>query len=75
MKADGSSWDVLQAKRHGGHAVHYVRVGTDGDAQAAINAFAPGTEVTVALGNEGYERRYDHVCASVCPEDVRVKGI
>ncbi|KAF5331677.1 hypothetical protein D9611_007716 [Ephemerocybe angulata] len=59
VKADGSSWEVLQAKRHGGHAVHYVRV--KGDADAALKAFAPGTEVTVALGDEGYERRYDHM--------------
>lgn len=62
IKADGSSWQVLQAKRHGGHAVHYIRL-KDGDVEAAVRAFSPGAEVTVALGDEGYERRYDHVCS------------
>lgn len=61
IKADASCWQVLQAKRHGGHAVHYIRI-KDGDEEAAIRAFSPGVEVTVALGEEGYERRYDHVC-------------
>ena len=61
LKADGSSWQVLQAKRHGGHAVHYIRL-KDADAEAAARTFSPGAEVTVALGEEGYERRYDHVC-------------
>jgi hypothetical protein len=59
LKADGSVWEVLQAKRHGGHAVHYVRV--KGDADAAWRAFATGADVTVSLGNEGWERRYDNV--------------
>lgn len=59
LKADGSSWEVVQAKRHGGHAVHYVRV--NGDPEAALKAFTPGAEVTVALGAEGWDRRYDHV--------------
>lgn len=59
LKVDGSVWEVLQAKRHGGHAVHYVRV--KGDANAALRAFATGADVTVSLGNEGWERRYDNV--------------
>ncbi|KAG6855143.1 hypothetical protein C0991_006072 [Blastosporella zonata] len=58
--ADGTIWDVLQAKRHGGHAVHYVRV-KDGNVDKALLAFSPGTNITVALGQEGYDRRYDHM--------------
>ncbi|KAG6890256.1 hypothetical protein C0992_002522 [Termitomyces sp. T32_za158] len=58
--ADGITWEVLQAKRHGGHAVHYVRV-KGGETDKALLAFLPGTKVTVALGQEGYDRRYDHM--------------
>ncbi|KAH0587512.1 Alanyl-tRNA editing protein Aarsd1 [Termitomyces sp. J132] len=58
--ADGVTWEVLQAKRHGGHAVHYVRV-KEGDTDTALLAFSPGAKVTVALGQEGYDRRYDHM--------------
>lgn len=58
--ADGITWEVLQAKRHGGHAVHYVRV-KQGETEKALEAFLPGAKVTVALGQEGYDRRYDHV--------------
>ncbi|KAG6861001.1 hypothetical protein C0995_005021 [Termitomyces sp. Mi166 len=57
---DGMTWEVLQAKRHGGHAVHYVRV-KEGDTDKALLAFSPGAKVTVALGQEGYDRRYDHM--------------
>ena len=57
-------WEVVQAKRYGGHAVHYVRV-PDGNVDAAIAAFAPGKEVVVSLGQDGWARRYDHVCSHV----------
>lgn len=57
--SDGTVWDVVQAKRHGGHAVHYVRVRT-GDVNAALLAFLPGERVTAALDEDGYARRYDH---------------
>ncbi|KAG6919395.1 hypothetical protein DXG01_006278 [Tephrocybe rancida] len=58
--SDGTEWEVLQAKRHGGHAVHYVRV-KNGDVDKALLAFSPGANVTIALGQEGYDRRYDHM--------------
>ncbi|KAG6821238.1 hypothetical protein H0H93_002348 [Arthromyces matolae] len=58
--ADGTIWDVVQAKRHGGHAVHYVRV-KEGHTDKALLAFSPGAKVAVALGQEGYDRRYDHM--------------
>ncbi|KDR83787.1 hypothetical protein GALMADRAFT_236159 [Galerina marginata CBS 339.88] len=59
--ADGTVWEVVQAKRHGGHAVHYVKVPNGIDADTALLAFQPGAKVTVSLGQEGYERRYDHM--------------
>ncbi|KAF8076335.1 ThrRS/AlaRS common domain-containing protein [Lyophyllum atratum] len=58
--ADGTVWEILQAKRHGGHAVHYVRV-KDGDVDNALLAFSPGASVTVALDQDGSDRRYDHM--------------
>ncbi|KAG5646600.1 hypothetical protein DXG03_002904 [Asterophora parasitica] len=58
--ADGVAWEVVQAKRHGGHAVHYVRV-KDGDVDKASLAFSPGASVTVSLGQEDFDRRYDHM--------------
>lgn len=59
---DGTVWEVVQAKRHGGHAVHYVSV-KSGDVDAALLAFSPGVRVTVALDQAGSDRRYDHVSA------------
>ncbi|KAF5388254.1 hypothetical protein D9615_000369 [Tricholomella constricta] len=59
-KANDTYWEVIQAKRHGGHAVHYVRV-KDGDVDKALLAFSPGESVTVALGQNGFDRRYDHM--------------
>lgn len=56
--ADERVWKVLQAKRHGGHAVHYVQVE---DAQVDILQFAIGTQVLVKLGDADWDRRYDHV--------------
>jgi Ser-tRNA(Ala) deacylase AlaX len=53
-------WEVVQAKRHGGHAVHYVRV-QDGNVDNALLAFTSGASVTVALDEAGSDRRYDHV--------------
>ncbi len=60
-ETDGVIWEVVQAKRHGGHAVHYVKIRDGVYPDTALLAFQPGAKVTVALGNEGYERRYDHV--------------
>ncbi|TFK43578.1 ThrRS/AlaRS common domain-containing protein [Crucibulum laeve] len=58
--SNNTTWDVVQAKRHGGHAVHYVRV-QNGDINAALLAFSPGARVTVSLGQKDYDRRYDHM--------------
>jgi misacylated tRNA(Ala) deacylase len=57
---DGLMWEVIQAKRHGGHAVHYVRV-KDGNVDAAIASFSNGAQVEAQLDQKGWDRRYDHV--------------
>ena len=59
--SDASVWQVVQAKRHGGHAVHYVKIQSGHDVESALSTFYPGAKVTVSLGQEGYDRRYDHV--------------
>ncbi|KAJ7228705.1 ThrRS/AlaRS common domain-containing protein [Mycena pura] len=58
--ADGTVWSVLQAKRHGGQAVHYVHV-HDGNVENALLVLSPGAEVKVELDQAGFERRYDHM--------------
>ncbi|KAE9410446.1 alanyl-tRNA synthetase domain-containing protein [Gymnopus androsaceus JB14] len=59
--SDGRIWSVLQAKRHGGHAVHYVKTGSEADVQSALTVFAAGSIVTASLGKEDFDRRYDHM--------------
>lgn len=58
---DASVWEVVQAKRHGGHAVHYVKIQHGLDVESALLMFHPGAKVIVSLGQGGYDRRYDHV--------------
>ncbi|KAJ8086559.1 hypothetical protein PM082_005382 [Marasmius tenuissimus] len=58
--SDGKEWTVLQVKRHGGHAVHYVHV-KDGAADVASSTFVPGSQVTASLSDKDYDRRYDHM--------------
>lgn len=62
--SDGTIWDVVQAKRHGGHAVHYVRVPSNVTVDAALISFSPGAKVTASLDQADWDRRYDHVCLS-----------
>ncbi|KAL0577726.1 hypothetical protein V5O48_004275 [Marasmius crinis-equi] len=57
---DGKEWTVLQAKRHGGHAVHYVHI-KDGNMDQALSAFAAGSKVTAHLSDKDFDRRYDHM--------------
>ncbi|KAH9948348.1 hypothetical protein B0H21DRAFT_733864 [Amylocystis lapponica] len=59
--ADGELWDVIEVKRHGGHAVHYIRA-HDLTGESALQVFTPGARVGVALGEEGLKRRIDHTC-------------
>ncbi|KAF7355272.1 putative alanyl-tRNA editing protein alaX [Mycena sanguinolenta] len=57
---DGTVWNVLQAKRHGGQAIHYVHV-QDGNVDRALQSFCPGAHVKVELDRAGFDRRYDHM--------------
>jgi len=61
--ADNRDWEVIQVKRDGGHAVHYVRL-HDQSVDAGLLAFTPGAKVTVSFGKQGFDRRYDHVSLS-----------
>ncbi|KAH7930096.1 ThrRS/AlaRS common domain-containing protein [Leucogyrophana mollusca] len=58
IKTEGRTWTVFQVKRLGGHAIHYVHV--ENAELDALN-FTPGTKLQVALGDEGFERRLDHM--------------
>ena len=62
VTSDGERWDVVDVKRHGGHAVHYVKTKSN-DVDTALKSFAQGDSVQVALGEEGLQRRLDHVCS------------
>ncbi|EJD48614.1 ThrRS/AlaRS common domain-containing protein [Auricularia subglabra TFB-10046 SS5] len=57
--ANGDSFDVLSVRRVGLLAVHTVR-----PAQTVTLATAPdaGDSVNVSLGDDGWARRYDHMC-------------
>ena len=56
---NGDIWNVAFVKRHGGIAVHYVKVkeGVD-DVPAHLGV---GRKVELTLGDEGFKRRLDHV--------------
>ncbi|KAF9462597.1 ThrRS/AlaRS common domain-containing protein [Collybia nuda] len=60
VTADFTTWEVVQVKRLGGHAVHYIRV-QGRTVDEALLAFKPGAKVTAALDQNGFERRYDHM--------------
>ncbi|KAI0796846.1 Threonyl/alanyl tRNA synthetase [Abortiporus biennis] len=59
---DGKQWEVIDVKRHGGHAVHYIKIDKDTtpNIDDALRSLA-GT-VSVELDDKGYERRLDHMC-------------
>ncbi|KAI5124984.1 hypothetical protein M0805_007409 [Coniferiporia weirii] len=54
---NGEEYDVLEVKRCGGHAVHFVK-SKDGE----VPGLGVGAQVTAALGDAGYMRRLDHMC-------------
>lgn len=61
----GRVWPVVMCKRVGGHAVHFVQVPTSSGEHGVLEAakeFAPGAKVTASLDEQGWTRRYDHVC-------------
>ena len=53
--------EVFEAKRLGGHAVHYIRFQTLDQLQKAQLLLPSGTNVVVTLEDGGYRRRLDHV--------------
>lgn len=59
LTVDGLELEVVEAKRRGGTAVHYVKAGSDGEGK-----LVPGASVTVELGEAGHKRRLDHVRSS-----------
>ncbi|CAK5275675.1 unnamed protein product [Mycena citricolor] len=58
--SDGVKWSVLQAKRHGGQAIHYVHV-PNGNTEDALRTFCAGAKVRVELDDMDFDRRYDHM--------------
>ena len=58
IHSNGQTYEVRQVKRAGGHAVHYVSVK---NAELDVLELSPGAGVTVNLGQDGFNRRYDHV--------------
>ena len=61
----GTTLEVFEAKRVGGHAVHYIRFPTLDELQKTRHLLPAGTNVVVTLGDNGYRRRLDHVSASI----------
>ena len=51
--SDGEEYVVKEVRRSGGHAVHYVH--------SAKRVLSANEQVTVLLGEEGLQRRLDHV--------------
>ncbi|KAF9058141.1 Threonyl/alanyl tRNA synthetase [Panaeolus papilionaceus] len=58
---DQTTWEVVQCKRHGGHAVHYVKIPAGTDVDAGVLAFTTGAKIKASLDEAGYSRRYDHM--------------
>ncbi|THH31324.1 hypothetical protein EUX98_g2893 [Antrodiella citrinella] len=58
--SDGELWDVVDVKRHGGHAVHYVPA-KGNDVDDALKSFVIGSNIGIALGDKGLQRRLDHM--------------
>ncbi|KAK7049566.1 hypothetical protein VNI00_005597 [Paramarasmius palmivorus] len=56
--AEGRDWEVVQVKRHGAQAVHYVVVDQE---DVGLSVFSPGAKVTARLDAQGWDRRYDHM--------------
>ncbi|KDQ64264.1 hypothetical protein JAAARDRAFT_117058 [Jaapia argillacea MUCL 33604] len=60
---DGETWEVVQVKGIGGHAVHFVKPNPGlRNIKTALNSFRAGGTVLVTFGEEGFKRRFDHMC-------------
>lgn len=56
-----TTFEVFEAKRLGGHALHSIRFPTLEALQKAQLLLSANTKVVVSLGDGGYRRRLDHV--------------
>lgn len=59
--------EVFGAERVGGRAVHYIRFPTPDELQKAQLLLSTGANVVVTLGDNGYQRRLDHVSGPIWP--------
>lgn len=57
LTTSGTRYDVPRIERHGSIAVHYLIL--DASAPPPVHA---GDNVLLELGEQGYARRYDHMC-------------
>lgn len=57
----GATFEVFEARRAGGHAVHSIRFPTIDELQKVQSLLPIGTSIIVSLGDDGYRRRLDHV--------------
>ncbi|KAL5487858.1 hypothetical protein ACEPAI_5966 [Sanghuangporus weigelae] len=55
--ASGEEYQVIEVKRRGGHAIHFVKPKDD-----QVIGLEVGSHVIAALGADGYMRRLDHMC-------------
>ncbi|KAH8118283.1 alanyl-tRNA synthetase domain-containing protein [Phellopilus nigrolimitatus] len=55
--ANGEEYEVVEAKRRGGHAIHFVKT-----KNGEVHGLEVGARVTAALGDAGFTRRLDHMC-------------
>jgi misacylated tRNA(Ala) deacylase len=53
-------WEVIEIKRRGGTAVHFVKAGN-----SAEKLLVPEARVKVSLGKTGFARRLDHVSSDL----------
>jgi misacylated tRNA(Ala) deacylase len=59
----GADMEVVEIKRNGGTAIHYVQAG-----EQELSQFPAGARVHVWLGEAGVARRLDHVSTSLVME-------
>ncbi|ESK97615.1 alanyl-trna synthetase domain containing 1 [Moniliophthora roreri MCA 2997] len=58
LATGGRDWEVVQVKRHGAQAVHYVVADRE---EVAMSTLIPGAKVTARLDAKDWDRRYDHM--------------
>lgn len=56
--ANHGDFEVVEVKRKGGHAVHFVKAKDDSEEEKGLEV---GSAVTAVLDDPGHSRRLDHV--------------